>query len=44
MEEAVYAPRVRLIEDAFKPARKLQLFPKEVDIKVVIDAFYGARC
>lgn len=42
MEEAVYAPRIKLIKDAFREAQKENKFSQDVDIDVAIDALYGA--
>ena len=42
MEEAVYAPRIKLIGDAFRQARKQGLFPSHYDIDLLIDSLYGA--
>jgi AcrR family transcriptional regulator len=42
MEEAVYAPRIKLIADAFRRAQEQNLFPAHFDIDLLIDALYGA--
>lgn len=42
MEEAVYAPRIALIADAFRQAQRRGRFPTDVDIDLVIDSLYGA--
>ena len=42
MEEAVYAPRIKLIGDAFRQARKQGLFPRHYNIDLLIDSLYGA--
>ena len=42
MEEAIYAPRIKLIVEACRQAQKKNLFPKHFDIDLLIDALYGA--
>jgi AcrR family transcriptional regulator len=42
MEEAIYAPRIKLIGDAFCHAQEHDLFPDHFDIDLLIDALYGA--
>ena len=42
MEEAVYAPRIKLIADAFRRAQEQNIFPAHFDIDLLIDALYGA--
>ena len=42
MAEAVYAPRIKLIVDAFQQARVTQVFPADFEIDLAIDALYGA--
>ena len=42
MEEAVYAPRIKLITDAIMSAQDTGSFPRDVDINVLIDTLYGA--
>ena len=38
----VYAPRIKLIADAFRRAQEQNLFPAHFDIDLLIDALYGA--
>lgn len=42
MEEAVYAPRIKLIKDAFVQAQRENQFPKDTDTDLLIDTLYGA--
>ena len=42
MEEAVYAPRINVIADAFRRAQEKNLFPARFDVDLMIDALYGA--
>lgn len=42
MEEAVYAPRIKLIKDAFLHAQEKGQFPQHFDIDLLIDTLYGA--
>lgn len=42
MEEAIYAPRIKLIADACRIAQEKALLPNHFDINVIIDALYGA--
>ncbi|MFT6437274.1 MAG: AcrR family transcriptional regulator [Candidatus Azotimanducaceae bacterium] len=42
MEQAIYAPRIELIVDAFRLAQEKRLFPLDVDVDLAIDALYGA--
>jgi AcrR family transcriptional regulator len=42
MEEAVYAPRISVIADAFCRAQEKNLFPARFDVDLMIDALYGA--
>jgi AcrR family transcriptional regulator len=42
MEEAIYAPRIKMIADACRQAQKNNLFPNHFDIGLLIDALYGA--
>jgi hypothetical protein len=42
MEEAIYAPRIKLIVEACRQAQKKNLFSKHFDIDLLIDALYGA--
>ena len=42
MEEAVYAPRIKLIIDAFRQAQQKKQFPQHFDVDLLIDTLYGA--
>ena len=42
MEEAVYAPRIKLITDAIRAEQTADRFPADIDINLLIDTLYGA--
>ena len=42
MEEAIYAPRIKLITDACHVAQVQARLPSDFDIDLIIDALYGA--
>jgi len=42
MEEAVYAPRIQLIADAFRRAQEQDTFPADINVDLLIDTLYGA--